>query len=103
MCLLCLRDSERQTVVFERKGWRDRENLAWSLEASLFQRKEMWAEKEKQRGGGVGGESKKKRKNWSFFNLALKFLKAGCQNIHLDILKANIVKRNKCASLEKCI
>ena len=32
-------------------------------------------------------------------SLALKFLKAGCQNIHLNILKADFVKRNKCASL----
>ena len=31
--------------------------------------------------------------------LVLKFLKAGCQNIHLNILKADCVKRNKCASL----
>ena len=31
----------------------------------------------------------------SVASLALKFLKAGCQNIHLDILKADFVKRNK--------
>ena len=35
----------------------------------------------------------------SVASLALKFLKAGCQNIHHDILKADFVKRNKCASL----
>ena len=35
----------------------------------------------------------------SVASLALKFQKAGCQNIHLDILKADFVKRNKCASL----
>ena len=29
----------------------------------------------------------------------LKFLKVGCQNTHLNILKADFVKRNKCASL----
>ena len=28
----------------------------------------MWAEKGKLRGGGVGGESEKKRKKWSFFS-----------------------------------
>ena len=32
-------------------------------------------------------------------SLAEKFLKAGCRNIHLDILKADLVKRNKCATL----
>ena len=30
-------------------------------------------------------------------SLAVKFLKTGCRNIHLDILKADLVKRNKCA------
>ena len=28
-------------------------------------------------------------------SLAVKFLKAGCRNIHLDILNADLVKRNK--------
>ena len=32
-------------------------------------------------------------------SLVLKFLKAGCKNINLNILKADFVKRNKCASL----
>ena len=32
-------------------------------------------------------------------SLAVKFLKAGCRNIHLDILKADFVKRNKRATL----
>ena len=32
-------------------------------------------------------------------SLAGKFLKAGCRNIHLDILKADFVERNKCATL----
>ena len=32
-------------------------------------------------------------------SLAVKFLKAGSRNIHLDILKADFVKRNKRATL----
>ena len=34
---------------------------------------------------------------------ALKFLNAGCQNIHQGILKADFAKRNKCACLFLCV
>ena len=50
----------------------------------------------------IDRESTVYRREENAASLALKFLRAGCQNIHLNILKADFVKRNKCASLGTC-
>ena len=43
------------------------------------------------------------RKEENAASLALRFLKACCQNIHLDILEANLGNGTKCASLGMCL
>ena len=90
MSLLCLRDSERQTVVTHYVNLNAKDGGTGKISCDLSKLPYPNARV------GYGVRARRREENEA--SLALKFLKAGCETF-----SGIFVKRNKCASLEKCI